>query len=266
MSRAEAFETGLNVKRSFSSRVYGWYKRNAAEPICKRTVALRLSQPLISFTFDDYPQSAIRVAGRILMDEGVRGTYYVSLGLLDTIAPAGRLCTTADVVRTAEDGHEVGCHTFMHCHSWDTDAKTYEQSIEQNGEAIGKMIPGRSFRSFSYPIALPRPSVKRVCGRHFASSRGGGQAFNSGRVDLNQLSAFFLEKVNGYRQPVFEIIERNKRANGWLIFATHDVCSQPSQYGCTPEFFIDVVKYAVRSGARILPVGEAVELIQSKAE
>lgn len=254
------------MKRSFSSRVYGWYKRNAAEPVFKRTVALSLSRPLISFTFDDYPQSAIRIAGTILKDQGARGTYYVSLGLLDTDAPAGRLCTAEDVVRTAEEGHEVGCHTYQHCHSWDTDAKMYERSIEQNKEAIGKMIPGSTFRSFSYPIALPRPSVKRVCGKHFASSRGGGQAFNSGRTDLNQLSAFFLEKVNGDRSPVTDIIERNKRANGWLIFATHDVCPQPSPYGCTPEFFSDVVKYAAQSGSRILPVGEAVGLIQGRTE
>jgi len=225
-----------------------------------------LSQPLISFTFDDYPQSAIRVAGTILKNHGVRGTYYVSLGLLDTDAPAGRLCREEDVLRTADEGHEVGCHTYQHCHSWDTDAKTYERAIERNREAIGKMIPGAGFRSFSYPIALPRPSVKRVCGRHFASSRGGGQAFNSGVADLNQLSAFFLEKVNGDIAPVREIIERNKRANGWLIFATHDVSAQPSPYGCTPDFFSAVVEYAVKSGARILPVGNAVDLIQGKAE
>lgn len=254
------------MKRSFSSRVYGWYKRNAAAPLSRRAVELHLSQPLISFTFDDYPQSAIRVAGTILKNNGARGTYYVSLGLLDANAPAGRLCTAEDVLKTAEDGHEVGCHTYFHCHSWDTDAETYERSIVQNREAIGKMIPGATLRSFSYPIALPRPSVKRVCGRNFSSSRGGGQAFNSGSTDLNQLSAFFLEKVSGDLSPIREIIERNKRANGWLIFATHDVCAQPSPFGCTPDFFSAVVEYAAKSGARILPVGNAVDLIQGKAE
>jgi hypothetical protein len=49
---------------------------------------------------------------------------------------------------------------------------------------------------------------------------------------------------------------------GWLIFATHDVAAQPSRYGCTPEFLEQVVQYSVDSGARILPVAKAFDLIQ----
>jgi hypothetical protein len=250
------------VKQSFSSRVVNWYRRNAAVPVFRRPITVDLSVPLISFTFDDFPQSALHVGGAILKGFRLFGTYYVSLGLLDTDAPAGRLCTRDDVAATLREGHELGCHTYFHCHSWNTGSEEYERALTLNQAALSKLAPGASFRSFSYPIALPRPSVKRVCGKYFTSCRGGGQVANLGNADLNQLSAFFLEKVNGGFQPIRDIIEQNNRAKGWLIFATHDVSPDPSPYGCTPGFFQDVVQCAVDSGATILPIARAVDVIR----
>jgi hypothetical protein len=55
------------------------------------------------------------------------------------------------------------------------------------------------------------------------------------------------------------MIDRNTAAVGWLIFATHDVCEHESTWGCSPRFFEDIVRYASRSGAAVLPVGEAWE-------
>ena len=250
------------MKPSWSSKVVGWYKRNAAAPVFRRSIAFHLSVPLISFTFDDFPQSALHIGGAILKNQGLSGTYYASLGLLGSDAPAGRLCTSEDVAIAVQQGHELGCHTYSHCHSWNTHSKEFEQALIQNQTALATIIPGASFRSFSYPISLPRPSVKRVCAKHFACCRGGGQASNLGNADLNQLSAFFLEKVGGNLQPIRDVIEQNHREKGWLIFATHDISSRPSPFGCTPEFFREVVQCAVDSGARILPVANALDTIR----
>ena len=253
------------MKPSFGARVLNWYKRNAAVSLYRRTVAFELKEPIISFTFDDYPQSALYAGGAILKENGAAGTFYVSLGLLDTDAPAGRLCRREDVAATVQDGHELGCHTYSHCHSWDTQSREYERALMQNQAALKAMFPGRRFESFSYPIALPRPSVKRVCAKLFSSCRGGGQVSNVGKTDLNQLSAYFLEKVGGDLEPVKRVIEQNMLSKGWLIFATHDVVSRPSPYGCTPEFFRDVVKCSIGSGARILTVREAADIIRANA-
>jgi hypothetical protein len=50
---------------------------------------------------------------------------------------------------------------------------------------------------------------------------------------------------------------------GWLIFATHDISSNPTQYGCTPGFFAEVVKCAIASGACVLPIADAVTQLMS---
>ena len=41
--------------------------------------------------------------------------------------------------------------------------------------------------------------------------RGGGQKFNIGTIDLNQLSAYFLEKSRNNLQAVKDIIDRNRQ-------------------------------------------------------
>jgi hypothetical protein len=58
------------------------------------------------------------------------------------------------------------------------------------------------------------------------------------------------------------LIERNREAGGWLIFATHDIDRHHTPFGCTPDFFEYVVQSAVKSGARVLPMIEALESLR----
>ncbi|HTQ96701.1 MAG TPA: glycosyltransferase family 2 protein [Candidatus Acidoferrum sp.] len=76
---------------------------------------------------------------------------------------------------------------------------------------------------------------------------------------MNQLSAYFLEKSRGNLQVVKDLIDRNREACGWLIFATHDLAENHTPFGCTPGFFEQVVRYAANSGAEILTVVDALE-------
>ena len=86
---------------------------------------------------------------------------------------------------------------------------------------------------------------------------------NVGMTDSTYLAAYFLEKSRDDPEAVKKMIDENRRARGWLILATRDISSDPTPYGCTPEFFEDVVQSAVASGARILPAGEALEALQA---
>lgn len=217
--------------------------------------------PYISFTFDDFPCSALHSGGAILKRFGLRATYYASFGLMGTESPTGTIFSPNDIIELLSEGHEVGCHTFSHCNAWYTKIKLFEDSIIRNKRALEELIPGATLRSFSYPITGPRPESKRVAGNYFHCSRGGGQTFNVDIVDLNLLKAYFLEKSKGDQHIVEEIIDLNCIANGWLIFATHDISNNPTRFGCTPSFFENVVKYSIESGTRILPVIEVLDEI-----
>jgi hypothetical protein len=78
-------------------------------------------------------------------------------------------------------------------------------------------------------------------------------------VDLNYLKAFSSSKA-GTTLRRLQTIDANARAKGWLIFATHDVCDQPTRFGCTPAFLnglssIPQNRARLCAGPRGLPAG-----------
>ena len=51
------------------------------------------------------------------------------------------------------------------------------------------------------------------------------------------LKAFFIEQSRHNFDAIKQTIDGNACAKGWLIFATHDVCDQPTRFGCSARFF-----------------------------
>jgi peptidoglycan/xylan/chitin deacetylase (PgdA/CDA1 family) len=246
----------------YRTRVRAKCRRLCADHLFRRPFAVDFKGALISFTFDDFPRTALSVGGSILERYGRAGTYYASLGLAGKQDASGPMFTASDLVMLREHGHELGCHTFTHCDSSETSSSVFLDSVVSNQRALEALFPGTSFQTFSFPKSAPRVRAKMGVGRRFECCRGGGQTFNAGVADLNYLKAYFLEQARGDLNAVERIIDRNREAKGWLIFATHDVCESPSPYGCTPEFFDAVVRYAVDSGADILPVVQALERLR----
>jgi peptidoglycan/xylan/chitin deacetylase (PgdA/CDA1 family) len=247
-----------NVRTRVLSRV----QRSAAHRLARRPFTVDLPAPIVSFTFDDFPRSALLTGGAILNRFDVTGTYFASFGLMGTRAPTGEIFVAEDLAVLRQQGHELGCHTFSHSHSWETAPAEYERSIVRNREALQAFVPGASFRTFSYPISPPRPQSKRRAGERFLCCRGGGQTYMAGEGDLNYLASFFLEKSRDDLDAVAAVIEQNRRARGWLVLATHDVDDHPTPYGCTPAFFEAVVRRVIESGATVLPVAAACEAVQ----
>ena len=266
----------MNYANYITARVGGYFRRNLSIHCAQRVVTLRPPCPVISFTFDDFPQSALETGGEILDRHGVRGTYYVSLGLMNRKIPSGRAFSRAQLKNAVERGHELGCHTFAHCHAWETSAMAFEQSIVENADAIRAIFGAPIFTTLSYPISCPHPTTKRIAAKYFRCCRGGGRVpkrrkgvsansnnpeFNVGRVDANNLQTYFLEKCGDNLDLARELIDTNRQLNGWLIFATHDISEKPTQFGCRSDHFERIVRYGIESGARVLPVAHAWKFI-----
>lgn len=254
------------MRSNFLTRIGGAYQRRAARWLGRRPFTIPVGRAIISFTFDDFPCSALNVGGAILENYRVAGTYFASLGISGQNSPSGKIFALSDLTKVIERGHELGCHTYAHCPAWATDTASFETSVRRNSQALREQIPEAVFRSLSYPISYPRPATKRSVGRHFCCCRGGGQTFNTDVVDLNYLSAFFLEQSSDNLNAVKRIVMSNQSAGGWLIFATHDITQHPTRFGCTPAFFEEVVRFATEAGAEILPVARAYDVLQKRAD
>jgi peptidoglycan/xylan/chitin deacetylase (PgdA/CDA1 family) len=245
-------------------RVRGKYQRFVAGHFFRRAMFVKNSTAMVSFTFDDFPRSALLTGGEILRSRGVLGTYYASLGLAGKQIETGTMFLMEDLRVALEQGHELGCHTFNHSHSWETAPDLFEREVIENQRVLQQMIPGACFKTLSFPIGHPRARTKQRVSKYFSCCRGGGQTFNVGEADLNCLSAYFLEQSRDNPEAIKRVIDENSKAGGWLIFATHDVCENPTQWGCTPALFEHIVQYAIESGAQILPVAQAYELLQKR--
>jgi peptidoglycan/xylan/chitin deacetylase (PgdA/CDA1 family) len=240
--------------------------RTASTLFSRRPFKIRTSVPIISFTFDDFPRSALHTGGAILEEFGLKGTYYTSFGLMGKVQPTGKMFLPEDVRTAAVQGHELGCHTFGHCHAWETRPDAFEESVLENRRALATFLLDGSFRSLSFPLSPPRVGTKKRVADHFLCCRGGGQTYNVDEADSNCLYGYFLEKSRHNPVAVENVIDENARVRGWLIFATHDVSESPTPYGCTPEFFRRIVGHSVNSGARILPVAAAWQALQVQSK
>jgi hypothetical protein len=203
------------------------------------------------------------VGGDILKSYGARGTYFASLGLMGGTAPTGTMFEPDDLSLAIGQGHEIGCHTYDHYHAGNTAPRLFEDSVAQNQKAFSALFPGYSLQTHSYPSYQPRPGVKRRMQSRFVCCRGGGQVYNRNTADLNCLHSFFIEQSRDEPQKIYSLIDGASLARGWLIFATHDIDPRPTRWGCTPELLENLVRRAVGSGVRILPVIEAWKVLSA---
>ena len=240
------------------NRIRGAYRSILSQRFARRIRVKRDTRPYISFTFDDFPCSAVVNGGAVLSEYGICGTFYVSMGRLNCDSPSGKLADVNDLQRFVDSGNELGCHTFDHLDGWSTNGVRLVESIRRNQAAVERIMPGMILETFAYPINGSRPKTKRIIGEHFLCCRGGGQTYNRRHIDMNMILSCFLDLRNRNDLSLIKsLIDMNNKDRGWLVFATHDVQKEPSRYGCTIDFFREIVAYCARSGAEIFAVARS---------
>ncbi|HZT87471.1 MAG TPA: polysaccharide deacetylase family protein [Stellaceae bacterium] len=216
---------------------------------------------VVSFTFDDFPRSALVCGGRILEAHGVRGTFYAAMGLCGGDGESGPLFDAADLRQAHSAGHEIGCHTYGHIDCARARVATVLDDVARNAEELGTEL-GNGFkpRNFAYPYGRSTLAAGWRTARRFASCRGVAGGINHGSVDLGHLRANRLYAASFDVAAARQLIERNAALGGWLIFYTHDVSPEPSPFGCTPDQFEAVVSRAVERGP-VVPVAAALAAV-----
>jgi peptidoglycan/xylan/chitin deacetylase (PgdA/CDA1 family) len=219
---------------------------------------LRNEAPMVSFTFDDIPKSAATIGAGILEDHGVRGTFYVSGGLVSTTSSPHWVAVDApDIVALHRRGHEIGCHTFSHSRACDLDAAALAAEIEQNRRYLLSVDPSIKIENFAYPFGYGSFWRKQQLKAAFQSCRGIVPGVNSGTVDLQFLRAMPLIDQHIDRDAIERALDETQINNGWLIFYGHDVAEAPSPYGCSPALLNQALEAASRRKIRGLNMAEA---------
>jgi len=243
-------------------RYLKYIRRKWASISFKKIINIRLSEPVISFTFDDVPVSAFVNGGSVLKKYGVSGTFYISLSLMNDVDPTARF--TAQHIKDAIAQHnEIGCHTYGHTELYTVPLKTGMEDIRKNQEEIQKLVPGLALNNFSYPFGSQTRPVKKFISERFRSARGIEEGINRGRTDLFNLRTVKLYENRYSLEYIYRKIEEAKKDGGWLIFYTHDVQDDPTEWGCSPPYFEAVVKKCKEANIKVLTINEAINHIES---
>lgn len=210
----------------------------------------------ISFTFDDAPTSALLSASDILHKRSIKGTYYIAMGLLE------KGCfSKADIITCAQQLHHIECHTFNHVNLVkDFDEELLDSEVKKNLAAVQEILPDfQSLDNFAYPFGAVDKNVKKNIKKYFSSARGIASGINQERIDLYELSAVQLYEDKTPLSVVEKYINSLRAEGGWLIFYTHDVQDAFSNYGCSVEYFKQVVELCNHLDISCLPVADVLK-------
>ncbi len=216
-------------------------------------------QPIVSFTFDDVPQSALTNGARALDRFGVRGTFYIAPGICGTQDEHWKVIDRKGVAALARAGHEVGCHTYGHVKVQTLAHTGIVRETQRCFEALRDMCGNAVTANFAYPFGNVSLPHKFELARHLKSCRSIYAGFNSGLIDLAMLRSFELYDRTSTEQSIAAILDHAIATNAWVIFYTHDVTPGPSWIGCSPSHLAMAVKAAKDRGIPCLSVDDALE-------
>ncbi len=214
------------------------------------------ARPIISFSFDDVPVSALVNGAQVLERHGVRGTFFAAGGIAGGEHDGQPMPTTDDYRNLVKRGHEVGHHTFTHRTPW-TVGRGYSADLVRNDIYLAPIL-GTAPRNFAFPYGRSSPSARDLVARRFRSSRGAETGINRQASDLDLLRAVGIEG-HMRAEELTHWIDELAASPGWLIFLTHDVQDRPSPFGTTPAILEELVALSIASGAEVLTIDAALD-------
>lgn len=241
----------------------GKLRRRIARLEARRGAPSGPSGPMVSFSFDDVPESAAAAGADILERRGARGTYFIAMGLAGQDGPMGPNADAEAVRRLAGAGHEIGCHTFSHLNCGLAPAGLATGDVERNRKALAAVGGGEPV-SFAYPYGEVSGRAKAALGGRFSLLRALHHGLIGQGSDLNQAPAVGIEGASG-EDVARRWLGRALSERAWLILYSHDVRQDPSPYGCTPETLARLVDDALEGGAEVVTVAEGCRRIGALA-
>lgn len=220
---------------------------------------VRTARPIVSFTFDDVPDTALTAGAAILEKNGARGTFYIAGGLAGR-QEVDRTLISADGCRTLlARGHEVACHTYAHSNIRHLSAAELVADLDQNARFLADIDPALRATNFAFPYNAGSFRARRELARRYRTARAGGEGINRGPTDRAFLRSVSIGQPEESAAALTRFIDDVVMDPGWLVFYTHDIAENSTPHGCRPETFEALVRHARDAGCEILTVNAALD-------
>ena len=255
MDAIEAYSPDRSLKGKLRRRLVQWVERRPAR--------LATSRPMVSFTFDDAPASAVVEGAARLEAHDARGTYFISASLAGRVGPMGKYASRKEVMAAAAKGHDIACHSFSHLDCGSADGEAVAADAAKNQATLAKWGAAPS-SSFAYPYGDVSRAAKRALAPRYCLLRALHHGLIERGSDLNQAPAIGIEGPEG-EALALRWLDRAADRKVWLILYTHDVAEKPSPWGCTPAALDRLISAARNSGFDIVTVAEGLKRMDAAA-
>jgi peptidoglycan/xylan/chitin deacetylase (PgdA/CDA1 family) len=235
--------------------------RKVARHYCSKPFTLRNQRPIVSFTFDDVPDTAYTNGAPILESSGCRGTFYIAAGTCGSHDEFWNVIGRDQVSSLHHNGHEIGCHTFSHVNIETLDCGMLERESQRNELLLRELCGDISVTNFCFPFGRLSLARKLQLQGRFDSCRGVYEGVNAGTVDLGLLRVIELYDRTLTAEKLSRVLQETRDRNGWLIFYTHDVADPPSWIGCSPATLRNTLAAVRARGFECLTIREALRAV-----
>lgn len=227
----------------------------------RRMIRFKLDRPVISITFDDFPKSAVSVGAKMLDKYGWTGTFYTCAAYAGTTNHHGPQYDAADLPALESSGHEIAGHTFDHVDCTQLNETELMDQLKRNRGALAQMGVKQSITGFAYPYGATKAGLKAHLGQCYHAVRGIESGVQYNCADLNELKSegLYSDSV----KSILSTLSGLSRRPGWYTLFTHDICDNPTQWGCTPHEFEAALKTIKSLGAVVLPIRDAVTYLEN---
>lgn len=220
---------------------------------------LRNPVPILTLAFDDIPDTAASVGAPILEAAGVRGTFYVSSGLLGREAALWRHADEAAVAGLAARGHEIGLHSHAHVPVAHLGLRGFSQDLVRARAELARLLPGARLDNYALPFGFAAPHHRPCLARRTRSCRTTHPGINAGTADPYRILSHSLGEGRRHDGYITALLDQAAAATGWLILTIHDVGPQPTPYGCTGAALSTAIAGARARGMEILTMSDALD-------
>lgn len=206
-------------------------------------------RPVVTFTFDDFPKSALNGAD-IIERHGGRAGFYACTTFMGQRSPVlGEMFDTNTLAELRDRRHEVGAHTHTHLDCARERLGRVERDIGENLVALTEAGHDETVSAFAFPYGETSYAAKRWVGDVFATGRGILPGVNVGDVDRSQLRAVELGGSAMHRRRALAALKTAIEQKAWVFFFTHDVGASPTDYGAPADLIDELAVRAADAGA-----------------
>ncbi len=246
------------ARKALSTRISSRLSRYIPATLC----SLKNTKPIVTFTFDDFPESALAYGAHVLEQSGARGSFYVSTALLGRDMEHWKVTSTAGVHELHHKNHEIGLHGHVHLPIGIHSAQGLKDDLARNNEILKTIDAGILADNFAYPYGQVNFARKFQLKNLVRSSRTTLSGINCNVIDPQFIRAVLLENASIDHALIDAWLDKAVELNGWLVFVIHDISETPSPFGVSNSLFQYALEGSIRRGLEILTMRMALDASQ----